>query len=108
MEVITALPIYRISPKEWDKEFEQNLEQSLNGVEPTKVKLMEFRIRQRDYYSWKFNDIIGWLELYIENDLVKAQLYISGNKKYKRGFNAIYRIVMIQRLKFLLVQMITR
>jgi hypothetical protein len=93
MESIIAIPMYRVSPGKWEKEFEDTLEKSYGDIEGTEeqIEKLKERARNRDYYHWKYNDVVGWIELYVDFSKVKARIFMSDKQRYTRGFHPIYK-----------------
>ncbi|MBZ5216177.1 hypothetical protein P5637_21220 [Bacillus paralicheniformis] len=93
MDSIIAIPMYRVSPGKWEKEFEEILDKKYQGFDATEEQIEKYkeRARRTEYYHWKYNDVVAWIELYLDFSVVKARAYIADKKVFRRGFHPIYK-----------------
>ena len=89
------VPVYRCTQEKHTKEMEmekksliQFLEQS--GVPrenaPTAYKKMENHFDRDLWYSWKFNDIIGWIRLFVCSRQIRGEYWwVRSRRIIKRG-----------------------
>lgn len=79
MDSIIAIPMYRVSPGKWEKEFEEILDKKYQGFDATEEQIEKYkeRARRTEYYHWKYNDVVAWIELYLDFSVVKARAYIA-------------------------------
>ncbi|MEK4174724.1 hypothetical protein NST97_01725 [Aeribacillus sp. FSL K6-1305] len=85
--LLFSLPIYRVSPLEWEEEFERNAKKQLEGLYDNEEHYRRAlqRIREREYYHYKYNDIVAWLELYLDFTKIKGRTFYGDKQKYRRG-----------------------
>jgi Mlc titration factor MtfA (ptsG expression regulator) len=91
-ELFSIIPIYSRSIKEWKNKYEKELEKYISekkdlyesqGIQFDK-KLqctLEIRFNER-IVPWRYNDIIGFLELRLYKDELQLHFYKRENKKY--------------------------
>lgn len=93
MSSIIAIPMYRVSPLEWEKEFEKELDKVYEGFEATEEQIEKYkqRKREKEEYHWKYNDVMGWIELSVEFNKVKGRLFIADRKRFTRWFHPKYK-----------------
>jgi hypothetical protein len=93
MESIIAIPMYRVSSGKWEQEFEEKLDKDYGDIEGTEeqIKFLKDRARNRDYYHWKYNDVVGWIELGVYFNKVKGRIFIADKKRFTRWFHPKYK-----------------
>lgn len=72
MTSIIAIPMYRVSPQKWEEEFEIILDKKYQEFDATEEQIEKYkeRTRKTEYYHWKYNDVVAWIELYLDFSVV--------------------------------------
>jgi hypothetical protein len=93
IDSIVAIPMYRVSPLEWEQEYERILDKQFEEYEATDEQIERYKERKRntEYYHWKYNDVVAWIELYTDYNVVKARAFTTDRKRFQRGFHPIYK-----------------
>lgn len=83
--IFFEIPIYRCSPEKHSKEVEMDYQKFAYKCYP-----MDMRDIKEFYYTliwnhWKYNDIIGYLNLYILGNQFRADLWKVDKKRYNKG-----------------------
>ncbi|MCY8543987.1 hypothetical protein P8874_17980 [Bacillus licheniformis] len=93
MTSIIAIPMYRVSPQKWEEEFEIILDKKYQEFDATEEQIEKYkeRTRKTEYYHWKYNDVVAWIELYLDCSVVKARAFTTNIKRFNRGFRPIYK-----------------
>ena len=87
------VPIYRCTLKAHTKLLNGEKERYVNqfsnlalAVPPSRLQL-EMRWAQREWYSWRFNEIVGWIRLFVlfGSQLRADWFYAKGRRFLPRG-----------------------
>lgn len=89
------IPVYRCSPEQYLDELEErrkkltifftsDLPEELKNTYDVKP-LVE---KSLDWKCWKYNEIIGYIELYILGDQIRGSLYFVDNKRVRKDIKS--------------------
>lgn len=91
-ELLSIIPIYSRPIEEWSNNYEKKLKKYIDenkdlyvaqGIQFDKKLQLTFEIRFNERcVPWRYNDIIGFLELRIFKDDLQLHFYKRENKKY--------------------------
>lgn len=93
------IPVYRLSETDYDAEIENHIGQVMLGKEEGEWEFRKsfykrnpiFRDRlQKQYGDWKFNEIIGYVRLYIEDNQVLGEYWRTDAKRIVRSRRKLF------------------
>lgn len=83
------IPIYRCDPQTHENEMEKNRKKYVNedskDIAPHSFQNMQNFFSEDIRYDWRYNEIIGWLCLYILGTQVRGDYYFVSAKKINKG-----------------------
>lgn len=83
------IPVYRCDETTHYKEYEKIKKRELlpysKSETPRAYGQVEKRVEQEYWYPWKFNDIVGYLRLFIDGHRIKGDLFYAKAKRVVRG-----------------------
>ena len=86
---IFDIPVYRCDEITHSKEYEEIKTKKLlsfnKDTTPLAYTSMEQWIEQEYWYPWKFNEIVGYLRLFIDGHRIKGDLHHIKARKLRRG-----------------------
>lgn len=100
-EEVFEIPIYRLSPSDWDKElaslYNEHLEiddYKLFGFDPPNEQIKNVIEYRKDWFTrselspanriWKFNEIIGFIIISVGHNQVRAEYWLIASKRIRR------------------------
>jgi hypothetical protein len=93
------IPIYRCPVEKHTKELERKKQQFIEpllktkDIAPESYNNAEVWWSESKWYPWKFNEIIGWLRLFVFSSQIRGQLWYSRARRINpRSKNTIYCI----------------
>lgn len=93
-EVIFTIPIYRTDSETHYKDLGKKMRKlfaDLDDEESKKaINLYLPTAEKKFWYKWKFNQVVGWLEIYLERYDILASLYWVTSKKIRMDQNRNY------------------
>lgn len=110
-KVILSIPVYYRTVEEFRLDYKKDQEKYIGdikesslrgGIEYTKKDHERDAMRYDAWYflCWKYNDVIAWIDIYIENMHLQADLYKIKAKRVttqtiKREYEYIYKLAKI-------------
>lgn len=101
--IFFIIPIYRCTPDKYKQENDAERKkmyndflESFQGLQK-KERLAEESVDKsmlRKWVSWKYNEIVGYIELYTFFDQIRGDYYFIENQRIRRGFkknNFVYQ-----------------
>ncbi|MES2961874.1 MAG: hypothetical protein V4694_05765 [Pseudomonadota bacterium] len=88
-KILFEIPIYRLSPTEYGHQLENYIEENSKNVHPDLTTTPRFRdsLWKRFGGDWKYNEIIGYIRLYINDEIdtrILGEQWWSNSKVKKR------------------------
>ncbi len=101
-EYIFDLPVYRCSRARHKKEMDEFVESHLrlcfddHGLsrQADSEALLRIKANVRNSFggSWEFNEIVGWVRLFPENDGIGAHVWFTEGRKLTRKMRKLFRL----------------
>lgn len=81
--LLFVVPMYRVSPTQWDEEFKKEYGLLLKKGEDYQLN--------RHYVHWRYNDVIAWIEISYEVFKIKGRIFTIDKKRYDRNFTGMFK-----------------
>jgi hypothetical protein len=87
--VLFDIPIYRTDEEAFYADQDRRIDERVRtavegGAERQWAEHLASRAEQA--HGWPFNEIVGWVRLYVDGDVVKAYLWWSAAQRFNRNF----------------------
>ncbi len=90
--ILSVIPIYRCTESDHHATMERKKAELLAECSDGATPLAEaITVRLNSYfervinYSWTFNEIVGWIELYLDDERVVGDLWLDESKRFCSG-----------------------
>jgi len=93
------IPIYRVTQKRFNDDYERDLARWFrSGPDPASLpEHLRMSLEQHfwDTYGgpWRFNQVVGWLRLYVLGHQIRGELWMSASKRFTRNGRRRFRHV---------------
>ncbi len=87
-KVFFEIPIYRTTEQNHDSDMKDIIDRQCSKypfLEGSYLENFKVTIQEKSCYQWKYNDIIGYLNLYIFGSQLRVDYYLISNKRINKG-----------------------
>lgn len=92
---IFEIPVYRLTREAFDSETDRvevktikNYNLDLNPDPDVK-----FLVLKKYHYSYAYNDVVGWIQIFIDGIYIRGEYYFIRSGNVRRGFNKDYKYI---------------
>ncbi|MNW47834.1 hypothetical protein D3C74_251780 [compost metagenome] len=86
---IIEIPVYRITRSAFRKETDRLVNSAVGDIDVSED--IRQSIRNNYNYPYLYNEVVGWIRVFVDSIQIRGEYYFIRTKKVRRGFKKDYR-----------------